>query len=86
MVNNIGIWAFTPDRITSENLTDCDGLALEILKTGYRVKTTIENLVENIIIFFEDECFSNDEEFTIEGCMDFISNSGGFAEFDYYIA
>ena len=57
MVNNIGIWAFTPDRITSENLTDCDSLALEILKTGYRAHTTIENLVENIIIFFEDECY-----------------------------
>lgn len=86
MVNNIGIWAFTPDRITSENLTDCDSLALEILNAGYHVKTTIENLVENIIIFFEDECYCNDEEFTIAGCMDFVSNSGGFTEFDYYIA
>ena len=85
MVNNCGQWTYernTPE----EKKCDCDRIADWISESGYKPETSMENLVLNIILFFD--CADNyggeyGTEFTIEGCKQYVIDSGGFAEFDY---
>lgn len=85
MVNTYGQWIYrrnTPE----EKKCDCDKIADWIVESGYKPKTSIENLVLQIILFFD--CADNYDgeygtEFTIEGCKQYVIDSGGFTEFDY---
>lgn len=67
----------------------------KILADGYKVETSMENLISMIILLFDcddnygeyDEetgCGGYGDEFTLEGCFRYIEESGGYAEFDYY--
>ena len=67
----------------------------KILDDGYKVKTSMENLIVMIILSFDcddnygeyDEetgCGGYGDEFTLEECYRYIEESGGYAEFDYY--
>lgn len=67
----------------------------KILADGYEAKTTIDNLVEKIILSFDcdDNYGEYDEEtgfggygneFTLEECFRYVEESGGYREFDYY--
>ena len=94
MVNIYGQWVYVPN--TPENKKcDCDRIADWILEQGYTPKTTIENLVEMIIAYFdcsdnygeydsETGCGGYGEDFTIESCKQYVEDSGGIQEFDYY--
>jgi len=86
MVDRYGFWTYEPDT-PEEKKCDCDRIADYIKSTGYEVKTTIENLVYIIIASFDYEESDDREygnEFTVDGCIRYIEDSGGLAEFDYY--
>lgn len=77
MVDWYGNWTYEPNT-PAEKKCDCDRIADWIVETGYKVKTTIENLVEMILLYIPDEL-----EFSIENCIDFIEGNG-LKEFDYF--
>ena len=67
----------------------------KILEDGYKVKTTMDNLIVMIILSFDsdDNYGEYDEEtgfggygekFTLEECYRYIEEHGGYAEFDYH--
>ena len=66
---------------------DCDRIAERILASDYEVKTDLENLVLNIIVCFDDPDNADDYDMEnfIESCMAYVTDCGGFAEFDYVI-
>lgn len=66
----------------------------KIAKDGYMPETTMENLVLKIILSFdcddnygeyneETGCGGYGESFTLEACLQYIEDSGGYKEFDY---
>jgi hypothetical protein len=84
MVNNIGIWTYEPNTPECKKC-DCDRLADWIMSCGYKVETTIENVTELIWSYFDEELRCNDDyEDSVKGCIEFIENSGGIGEFDYW--
>lgn len=94
MVDAYGRWIYEPDT-PEQKKCDCDRIADWICESGYTPKTSIEHLVHMIILMFdccdnygaydeESGCGGHGEEFTIEGCKQYVEDSGGFAEFDYY--
>lgn len=67
----------------------------KIIADGYKVKTSLENLISMIILSFDcDDNYGEydeesgmggyGEEFTLKECFRYIEESGGYAEFDYY--
>jgi hypothetical protein len=93
MVDIFGRWTYEPNTPEGDKC-DCDRIADWILESGYKVKTSIERLVTMIILHFDcpdnyGECDEDTgfgyygDSFTIEGCKQFVEDSGGFAEFDY---
>lgn len=94
MVNNLGQWFYTSDT-PEEKKCDYDRIADWIIQSGYKVKTTIEHLTTMIIGIFDCPDYYGEynpetggggygDGFTIDGCKQFVEDSGGFAEFDYY--
>lgn len=66
----------------------------KIIEDGYKPKTSMENLITLIILWFDcdDNYGEYDEEtglggygesFTLEECFRYIENSGGYSEFDH---
>lgn len=94
MVDAYGNWTYKPNTPKWKKC-DCDHLAEWIISRGYTPKTSIENLVEMIILHFdcsdnygeynhETGCGGYGDYFTFERCMDYVDDSGGFEEFDYF--
>lgn len=86
MVDAYGRWTEEKDyaNYPAEKMCDYDHMAVWIRKQGYEPKTTMENLITIIFLHFQND--SNLEygtEFTIEGCKQFVEDSGGLKEFDY---
>ena len=72
-----------------------DDIKKKIVADGYIPKTTMDNLISMIVLSFDcdDNYGEYDEEtgfggfgneFTLEGCFDYIESCGGYTEFDYY--
>lgn len=70
-------------------------IADKIVADGYNPKTTIGNLVEMIVLSFDcDDHYGEydeetgfggyGEEFTLEECLRYVEECGGYREFDYY--
>ena len=57
-------------------MTDYEKIVEQIRKDGYIPKHGLQNLVLNVLACYE-------EEFTIEGCAEYVYASGGWKEFDY---
>lgn len=66
----------------------------KIISDGYTPKTSMENLISMIILHFDcddnygeyDEetgCGGYGDEFTLEECFRYVSETGGYGEFDY---
>lgn len=66
-----------------------------IINDGYSPKTTMDNLITMIILYFDcDDNYGEydeetgfggyGEEFTLEECFRYVEESGGYEEFDYY--
>ena len=67
----------------------------KIIIDGYNLETTMENLIEMIVLSFDcddnygeyDEetgCGGYGSEFTLEECLRYVEECGGYREFDYY--
>lgn len=84
MVNNCGYWTYEPYTPTDKKCwLDC--IADWITSTGYKVETTIENVAIIITSHWELEMEDRKEqEDTIENCIEYVINSGGIGEFDYW--
>lgn len=87
-----GQWYEEPDYSTypKEELCDYDRMAIWIRSQGYEPLTSMDNLITMIFIHFDscDNLYEGGdygEEFTIEGCQRYVLDSGGIAEFDYYV-
>lgn len=68
----------------------------EVVKANYKPETSMKNLIKNIVLMFdcddnygeyspESGCGGYGDEFSVENCMQYVEDSGGFTEFDYYI-
>ena len=86
MVDWYGNWFEEQDynNYPVEEWCDYDHMAVWIRKSGYEVKTNMENLITIIFLHYEGELEETGDEFSIEGCKQFVEESGGLAEFDYY--
>ena len=86
MVDCYGRWTWDPS-LPKVKWCDCDRIAQWIMDSGYKIKTTIENLVQMILLHFDspDNHEEYGEEFTIDGCKQYVEDSGGLREFDYYL-
>lgn len=86
MVDYYGRWTWEPS-LPKGKWCDCDLIVNWICESKYKVKTTIENLVDVILLYFENP--DNYDEygygFSLEGCKRYVEDSGGLREFDYYI-
>lgn len=94
MVDCYGRWTWDP-HLPRKKWCDYDWLAKWIVDSGYKTKTTIENLVHMIILHFDccdnygdfdanTGCGGYGEGFSINECKRYVAESGGFSEFDYY--
>ena len=66
-----------------------------IIADGYTPKTTMENLIKMIVLYFdcddnygefdaETGCSGYGDEFTLEECFRYIEENGSYEEFDFY--
>lgn len=94
MVDFFGNWIYEPNT-PKHKKCDCDYIADKIVESEYQVETAIENLVYMILLHFDccDNYGKYDEEtgfggygeyFTLEECLRYVEESGGWKEFDYY--
>ena len=94
MVDVYGIWTYEPNT-PEEKKCDCDRIADWIVNSGYSPKTSLEHLVDMIILIFdcpnsfgeydeESGCGGYGEEFTVDECKRYVEEHGGFKEFDYF--
>lgn len=85
MVDQFGRWHVEEDYsdYPKENWCACDHIAAWIRSKEYEPQTTMENLISMILIHYENEYEEKNQEFTVEGCIEFIEASGGIREFDY---
>lgn len=84
MVNNCGHWTYEPYTPTSKKCW-LDLIADWITSTSYKIETTIENVAIMITSHWEIEMEDRQEqEDTIENCIQFVEESDGIGEFDYW--
>ena len=98
MVDYFGQWTEEKDytNYPEDKMCDFDHMAIWIREQGYNPKTSMEHLITMIFLHFDCHdnfgeydvntgCGGYGEEFTIEGCKEFVIDSGGLAEFDYEV-
>ena len=86
MVDTYGRWTEEKDYSTypKEKWCDYDEMAVWIRKCGYEPKTTMENLITNIFMYFEELMDSIDTLFfSIDNCIGFVETNGGLSAFDF---
>lgn len=87
MVDTYGRWTEEKDYNVYPKEKWCmyDYMADAIRKTGYTIKTSMENLITLIILHAECnvECGEEIDMDNVEDIMEFIWQSGGLEEFDY---
>ena len=87
MVDWYGNWSEEEnyDTYPPEKWCAYDHMAAWIRKSGYSIKTTMENLIDMIFLHYDGELEDTGEEFTVEGCQEYVECSGGLKEFDYEV-
>lgn len=95
MINNLGAWVVEDNYLVfpKEDWCDMDYVADYIIKQKYTPKTSMENLILNLISNFEIETEDSSSEFfptynddlmiNMEGIQNYAEASGGLKEFDY---
>lgn len=83
MVNNCGQWIYEPNT-PEEEKCDYDLMAEYIIAQGYEPETDLENLITMIFSHYDFELEETGENFTMEGCIEYINNTGSLSDFDYY--
>ena len=87
MVDQFGRWHEEEDYSTYPKNKWCayDYIAVWIRSQEYKPQTTMENIIDMIVLHYEGECEEQDKEFSVEGCIEFVDSSGGIREFDYRV-
>ena len=88
MVTAYGKWIEEKDYTSypEEKWCDYDRMAAWIRKTGYSVKSTMENLIDIIFMCFSDveqEKYDSLEGTFTDKCKAYVMDSGGLSEFDF---
>lgn len=99
MVDYNGNWTAEVDykMFPKEKWCDCDYVAAWIKDLDYEPKTSIENLVNMILLHYTAYLFDNDLDFytdikesenetmvSVKDVSCFVEENGGLSEFDYY--
>lgn len=86
MVDGYGRWYEEADYATYPKEEWCfyDHIAAWIRGEGYEIQTNMENLIDMILLHYEGDCEEQDKEPATDDCIEFVENSGGLCEFDYY--
>ncbi len=99
MVDFYGKWTAEEDYgiYPKDKWCDYDYVAAWIKDLGYQPKTTIKNLVEMILEYYDGYLTDNDVEFytdmkksengimiSVKDVSCFVEENGGLREFDYY--
>ena len=87
MVDQFGRWTEEKDysKYPKEKWCAYDHMAVWIRSKGYEPLTTMRYLIDMIMLHYEGECEEQDKEFSVEGCIRFVEESGGIREFDYEV-
>lgn len=88
MINAYGRWIEENDYTSypKEKWCDYDYMAAWIRETGYKVKTSMENLITMIFLYFSDATFEGYANYPgtfTDKCKAFVMDSGGLQEFDF---
>lgn len=83
MADTYGRWTYDPNT-PEEKKCDMDRIADYIHKQNYTPKTDLKNLIDMIFLHYDGELEQNGKDFTIDGCIEYVEQSGGLKEFDYY--
>lgn len=86
MVTTYGEWIPEDDytNYPPEKMCDFDEMAIAIRNDNYTPKTDLENIILNVFLYFDDEDIQNEYGNDIKGCLNYVKDSGGWKEFDYY--
>ena len=69
------------DKIQEEEgMSDRELLIKRIKESGYEPQTDIETIADNVLLSYDPS--ESGKEFTIEGCLNYVDVTGGWAEFD----
>ena len=96
-VRNVGNTTVFVDCICNPEATYMEyynDINKKIIADGYKPETTMDNLIEKIILHFDCDdnygeydpstgCGGYGNEFTLEECFRYVEESGGWREFDY---
>lgn len=97
MVDTYGRWTEEKDYSTypEEKMCDYDKMAVWIRGRGYEPKTSMENLITMIFIYYEEEIGTHVSDYDTESgnfdgsyteaCQAYVEDSGGLASFDYWV-
>lgn len=84
MVDTYGRWTYEPNTAENEK-SWFDRIADWVRSTKYTIETTIENVAIMITAHWEGKMEDREEqEDTIENCIEYVIDSGGIGEFDYW--
>ena len=90
MVDTYGRWIEEKDYSTypKDKWCDMDYMAAWIRSTGYEPKTSMENLINKIILAYREDgfdrrSFPNNLMIHIPTASLYVQNNGGLKEFDY---
>lgn len=95
MVDTYGRWYEELDYSTypKEKWCDYDYMAVWIRECKYEPKTSMDNLITMIFIYYEEEIGNHVSDYDtasgnfsgtyIDACKAYVMDSGGFTEFDY---
>ena len=85
MVTQYDKWIEEKDytNYPTEKMCDYDYMAVWIREQNYEPKTTMENLITMIFLHYDGDLEDSGAEFTIDGCKQFVRESGGIELFDY---
>lgn len=97
VINNKWIAEKDYNEYPKKEWCDCDYIAAWIKELKYEPKTTIENLVEMILSYYDGYLYDNEVNFytdikwsenglmvSVEDISCFVKDNGGLKEFDYY--
>lgn len=92
MVDYYGRWTAEDDytNYPAEKMCDCDRLAKRLTEDGYNPYTSVTNVVNMVLLYFdccdiENEGYERYDEngLNIEECVRYVMETGGWHEFDW---
>ena len=83
-VDWFGRWTEDPSQPV-EKWCDYDYLAAAIRRSGYEPKTSMEHLIDMILMYYEEQAPEGSVMDRIADIFVYVQDSGGWSEFDYEV-